>query len=85
MKFRGALVREQGVTFGIVVVNRHVLDDTGRANNVSRGFGHIFGAAPVVLMAQDHAGRAKFFGRSDIVRFLSRVPMRAIRWREYTI
>jgi hypothetical protein len=40
---------------------------------------------PVVLMAQDGLGRPTFYGRQDIARFLSGVPLNAIPWREYTI
>ena len=30
-------------------------------------------------------GAATYFGRPDIARFLSRVPVSAIPWREYTL
>ena len=40
---------------------------------------------PVVLMAQDSRGRATYYGRPDIAKFMASVPLHAIPWREYTI
>jgi len=85
MKFQGALIKEQGIQFGIAVVKKHVLDNRAEAGRVSMGFRSVFGAIPVVLMAQDVRGRPTYFGRPDIVRFLSNTPVSAIPWREYTI
>lgn len=85
MRFEGAIVREQGVSFAIVVVKRHILDNTIQANQTARSFGSAFPGLPVVLMAQDARGRATYYGRPDITRFLARVPVGAIPWREYTL
>ena len=38
MKFQGALVKEQGVTFGIIVVKPHVLNSPSEADSM-RTFG----------------------------------------------
>lgn len=85
MTFQGALIKEQGIQFGIAIVKRYVLDNQGEAARVAAGFGSVFGRIPVVLMAQDSRGRPTYFGRPDIVRFLSRVPVSAIPWREYSV
>jgi hypothetical protein len=85
MKFQGALIKEQGITFGIAVVKRPVLNNTSEANRIQAGFRSIFGPVPIVLMAQDAGGRATFYGRRDIAQFLSNVPLHAIPWREYTL
>ena len=85
MKFQGALVKEQGVTFGIVVVKPFVLNNPSEADSM-RTFGtRIFGARPIVLMAQDTRGVPTYSGRRDIVNFLARIPVQAIPWREYTL
>lgn len=85
MKFQGALVKEQGVTFGIVVVKPHVLSNSSEANSM-RGFGmRTFGPVPIILMAQNARGVPTYSGRRDIVNYLVRVPMQAIPWREYTL
>ena len=85
MRFEGAIVREQGIVFAIVVVKRHILDNNAEANRVARSFQPAFPGMPVVLMAQNHRGAATYFGRPDIARFLARVPLSSIPWREYTL
>lgn len=85
MRFQGAVVREQNVTFAIAVVKPHVIDSRSSASAVASSFSRVFPGMPVVLMAQDPRGRARYFGRSDIVRFLANLPLRAIPWREYTL
>lgn len=85
MQFQGAVVREQGVSFAVVVVKKHVVDDRLRAAQTIGSFEPVFPGLPVILMAQDHRGQPTYFGRQDIARFLARVPLSAIPWREYTI
>lgn len=85
MKFQGAVVKERGIKFAIVVVKRHIIQSSYRANRTIGTFQPVFPQLPVILMGQDSRGRATYYGRRDIVRFLAKVPMRAIPWREYTI
>ncbi|HTU47049.1 MAG TPA: hypothetical protein VMF91_18450 [Bryobacteraceae bacterium] len=85
-KFQGAKVTEQGVTFGIVSVKPHVLQDKNEAERLIANFQvRVFPGTPVVLMAQDAGGVPTYFGRRDIAQFLSRVPVQAIPWREFTV
>ena len=44
-----------------------------------------FPGMPVVLMGQDARGQATYFGRRDIVNFLSNVSPSRIPWRRYTL
>lgn len=85
MKFQGALVKERGVTFGIVVVKPHVLNNPSQAESMRTLGTRAFGQVPVILMAQNAKGVPTYFGRRDIVNFLAKVPMQAIPWREYTL
>lgn len=85
MKFQGAVAKEQGVTFAIVIVKRRVIDNKGKANQMIGAAQPMFPGVPIVLMAQDFRGRPIYYGRKDIVRFLSKVPASAIPWREYTL
>ena len=85
MRFQGAVVREQGQTFAIVIVQRHVVDDRSEAANAIASFSPVFPGLPVVLMAQDSSGRPTYYGRQDISRFLANVPLRAIPWQDYTL
>lgn len=75
MQIDGALVREQGIVFAVVAVKKHVVENRVQASSAARGFAPIFSNVPIVLMGQDNAGRATFFGRPDIVRFLSRISI----------
>lgn len=85
MKFQGALIKEQGVTFGIIIVKPHVLQNSNEAESM-RIFGiRAFGNIPIVLMAQNSRGIPTYYGRKDIVKFLANVPPSAIPWREYTV
>jgi hypothetical protein len=85
MQFEGALVREQGVTFAIVIVKPHVLNSGQQAEEVADSFQPAFPGVPIVLMTQNGRGVPTYRGRRDLVNFLSRVPMRAIPWRRYTL
>ncbi len=85
MKIQGAIVKEQGVTFAIVVVKMHVIQNRLEANETLRSLKTVFPNAEVVLMAQDVTGLPKYHGRKDIVKFLARVPLNAIPWKEYTV
>lgn len=85
MHFEGALIKEQGVTFAIVIVKSHVLNSSGGAQSARSSFSGIFPGVPIILMAQDSSGRATYHGRTDIVRFLSRVSPSRIPWKRYTL
>lgn len=84
MRVQGAVIREQGQTFAVIVVKPQVIQNTAEAQRTLNGFAPVFGV-PVVLMAQDGRGRPTYYGRPDIARFMSSVPLRSIPWREYTI
>ena len=84
MRVRGAVIREQGQTFAVVAVKPHVVQNCVAATDAIRSFAPVFGV-PVVLMAQDGCGRPTYYGRPDIARFMARVPLRMIPWREYAI
>lgn len=84
MKIQGAVIKEQGVTFAVVVVKRHILNNQASARQAAASFAPLFPGVPVVLMAQDSRGVPTYLGRQDIVRFLANVPIQAIPWKEYT-
>jgi hypothetical protein len=84
MQVQGAVIREQGQTFAIVIVKPHVIENRSEASEAIRAMSPVF-AVPLVLMAEDGRGRPTYYGRPDIVRFLASVPLRAIPWPEYTI
>lgn len=85
MQFQGALIREQGITFAVVIVKKHVVDNPMTARQAIGSFQPVFPGVPIVLMAQDHSGRPTYYGRQDIARFLANTPITAIPWRKYTL
>ncbi len=85
MKFQGAVIKEQGVTFAVVIVKKSIIDNRFEANNAIRSFQPLFPGIPVVLMAQDYRGIPNYYGRRDVSRFLASVPPHAIPWKEYTV
>lgn len=84
MQIEGAVIRDQGVSFAVVVVKPHVTSDTVRANAAVRDFGRFFPGLPVVLMSQASNGRPTWFGRRDIADRLAGVPLSAVPWKRYT-
>lgn len=85
MQFEGAVIREQGVTFAVVAVKKHIVESANQAEAAIRSFSPAFPGMPVMLMGQDSSGRATFFGRRDIAAFLAHVSPNRISWRRYTI
>ena len=84
MQIEGAVIREQGHTFAVVIVKPHVVQNRNSAAKMIQGVTPTFGM-PVVLMAQVRRGRATYYGRPDIARFMANVPIRAIPWKKYTV
>ncbi len=85
MQIEGAVIREQGVTFAVVIVKKHVVDNSFEAREAIEAFQPVFPGLPVVLMAQDARGVPTYFGRPDIARFMSGVRLSAVPWKRYTI
>lgn len=85
MTFEGAVIREQGITFAVVIVKKYIIDSSAEADEAIAAFQPAFPGIPVVLMAQDGWGTPTYYGRRDIADFLANVPLEAIPWREYSI
>ena len=83
MQFDGAKIKEQGVTFGIVVVKSYVLRSPSK-EQIRASFITFFGNIPIILMAQDSHGIPTYDGRPDIVRFLAKINPARIPWKHYT-
>ena len=84
MKIQGAILREQGQTFAIVLVKRHLLDSSHEANDTIRAFTPYFPGRPIVLAGQDPRGSFTYFGRRDISAFLASISSARIPWKEFT-
>ncbi|MCF6441059.1 hypothetical protein L1077_16605 [Pseudoalteromonas luteoviolacea] len=84
MKFDGAVVKEQGVTFAIIVVKQSIINSTSRSEEAILSFMNYFPGMPVTLMAQDTKGVPQYRGRRDIVDFLASIHPSRIPWKTYT-
>lgn len=84
MKIQAAVTKEQGVTFVVVVVKRHIVQHAQQAKDAIQSFAHFFPQMPIVLMGQDSRSVPTYFGRQDIARFLSKIDYRRLPWKEFT-
>lgn len=85
MKLQGAIIKEQGIQFAIVIVKQHVVQNPSTANEMIQTCRPVFAGVPVVLMAQNSRGTPTYYGRRDIAKFMAGVPLSAVRWKEFTI
>jgi len=83
MKFDGALIKEQGVSFAIVVVKSSVLNSSSESERAQNSFRPYFPGVPIILMAQNTQGIPTYYGRPDIVKFLSNVNPARTPWKTY--
>ncbi|WP_339671678.1 hypothetical protein [Dasania marina] len=84
IKVQGAVIKEQGVTFAITVVKRHVLNSLMQSQQTAQSFQPLFPGMPIVLMGQGSRGTPTYWGSKDIVAFLSNINPSRIPWKEYT-
>ena len=85
MKLHGAIVKEQGVTFAIVVVKKSAMQTSYTARKTRAGMQACFPGLSIVLASQDSRGRFEYRGRNDLVKFLASIDPSCIPWKEYTI
>lgn len=85
MTINGAIVREQGVTFAIVLVKQHAMQTDYEANKTREAFQDLFPGMPLILASQDLHGEFQYQGRPDIVRFLASIEADRIPWMRYRV
>lgn len=85
MRIQGAVIKEQAVTFAIVVVKKYVIDNKFSADEAISSFSSLFPGIPLILAAQDFCGRFTYYGRRDISNFLASIDARRIPWKDYTV
>ena len=85
MQFRGAVMKEQGIIFAVIMVKEQVVRNSFEAMTTRRVFQTVFTGLPIVLMAEGPSGRAIYDGRDDITGVLSHLPVNAIPFKQYTI
>ncbi len=76
-----ALVRDQGVEFGVVVVQDHIIENSSERDGlVSWWCGQL--GRPVALMGGQ---RHRAYGRRDIVNWLGSIDPSRLPWRQITV
>ncbi|WP_445493189.1 hypothetical protein [Rhodopseudomonas sp. RCAM05734] len=75
-----ALIREQGVNFGVVCVPDHVVDHPNQREDQLRIWTAQLGVPVALLGAQRH----RTYGRKDIVGWLGSVDVNRLPWRNMT-
>lgn len=85
MQIQGAVIKEQGVTFSIVVVKHHVTQTNQASESARSCFRRLFPGMTIVLASQDSSGNFEFQGRKDLVEFLASIHPSQIPWKEYTL
>jgi hypothetical protein len=81
MQVQGALVRERGLEFALLVVKEYVLDSPFERARAA-AWGSLFFHAPTVLVGER---RHRTFGRDDVLSMLRDVDVTQIPWRTYTV
>ena len=87
MQIDGAILKEQGVTFAIVVVEPHVIQSQSRANDMRQSISTIadFQELPIILASQDTKGIFTYQGDGNIVKFLAAIDASMIPWKHYSV
>ena len=84
LKIQGAVIKEQGVTFAVIPVKKNILGSQMKCQQTAQSFQPMFPDIPIVLMGQDSRGTPTYWGRNDIVNFMSNIHPSRIPWKEYT-
>ena len=83
MKIKGAVIKEMGQKFAIVMVKKYILDSSSESEKVMNSFMFLFPNLPLVLMAQDSKGTVSYYGCQKIINFLESLYISPISWKEY--
>ena len=88
MQIDGAIVREQGIVFGIIIVKKSAMSTDHAAAETRTAFQaqiRDFAGIPLVLASQDSSGMFEYHGRRDIVDFLASIEATRIPWKRCTV
>lgn len=85
VNFEGAVIKEQGVRFGVIAVKGHILNLSSRCDSVVEFGREVWGPIPIVLMAVDGRGLPTYKGRRDLVNFLASIDAGRIPWKRFTV
>jgi hypothetical protein len=84
LQIEAALTKEQGVTFVVMGVKPAVFRSPTQRAEALEGLSAAFPGAEPILM-HTSTRNIEYFGRPDIVRFLSNVDPGALPWKKWNI
>ena len=86
MTFTGALVNVRRMKFGLVQVEKQVIDSPAEADKIVTAFKPLFPNLPVALISLDADGfPTGQYGPQDIVDFLAGVDLTRVAWKKYDV
>jgi len=86
MTFTGALVNVRRMKFGLVQVEKPVIDNPAEADRLSAAFKPLFPNLPVALISLDGEGFSTGqYGPADILEFLGSVDLTRVGWKKYNV
>lgn len=84
IKLQGTVLHNGLTNVAVVVVQKYVIDNSFEANKTTTFLQELFPEMPIVLLAQDYRGVPVYYGRMDLVNWLSNIPPENLKWYEYT-
>ena len=85
MRFEDTLIKEKDTRFAVVRVPESVFASTTKVQQERAKYVEFFPDVPIILVCQDAKGRTRYHGKTEIVRFLSKVGAHRIPWHEYNV
>jgi len=86
MTFTGALVNVRRMKFGLIQVEKQVVDNPAEAERLATAFKPLFPNLPVALISLDAEGFSSGqYGPPDILEFLGSVDLTRVGWKKYNV
>ncbi len=83
MTFDAALVKEQGVTFAVVLVKSHMFNFITSKKDAISTYRPYFPGVRIIL-ARQQPGGMEYYGDNKIVAFLSSIHHSQLPWKRYS-
>lgn len=83
--YQGGIVIGHKKRFGIVRVDKAVIDNREEAVRTMQSLLPLFPGLPVVLVAEEGKEKPLYFARPDLMNFLMDFHLPSVEWKEYTL
>ncbi|MFH2046019.1 MAG: hypothetical protein ABIK92_12825 [Pseudomonadota bacterium] len=85
MKISGAVIKEQAVTFAIVIVNKSAMQTIQVSRKTRAAYQGLFPGIPLILASKSSCGLFEYQGSKDLLGFMKLIDPSLIPWKEYTV